>query len=226
MSEKNRVVLSLQQATDWLSQDRLEILILLESESEMLFEEMVDAVDRDEDDVKTDIKPLYENGLIDGKRSEDGVVFSLNLNWIEIQIEGESKPYIQKDLIDYGRIPTSVDAFNRAGWVEAALPEEASIQFRKSGGYTGVFVFVIRLNGYIWLFNDYYGSCSHCDSFIDREKEWTENMLRSAYCFESEEDALQYLEETDDFSWGQFSGPAIEEMIQNPQKENIEGGSE
>lgn len=100
------------------------------------------------------------------------------------------------------QIKKQVDGFTgyRRNWVDAALPEEAHIQSIRSGGYQGQVAFVIRLDDYIWLFTDYYGSCSHCDNFIDRELSWLEDMLRKAYCFETEDDAIMYMAESNDFS--------------------------
>lgn len=106
--------------------------------------------------------------------------------------------------------------------MKAALPDEAKIQFLKSGGYDGRVVFVIRLDGYIWLFTDYYGSCDHCDNFIDRKRQWTDDMLRKAYCFESADDALKYIARTDDFSWYDLNKNQVVDMIENPEK-NVVG---
>lgn len=146
-------------------------------------------------------------------------------------VDAEDKPYIQNDLIDYSQFPTG-DGYigRREDWVQAALPDDAVIQYVKSGGYQGQYAFVIRLDGYIWLFNDHYGSCGHCDDFIDRKRQWTEDMLRSAYCFESEEDVLDYLSETDDFSWSEVNIQTVLEMVRDPEKHRVEeqdgGGTE
>lgn len=82
---------------------------------------------------------------------------------------------------------------------------------------------MIRLDDHIWLFNDYYGSCSHCDNFIDRELDWLEDMLRKAYCFEAENDAIQYMAESNDFSWIDISETEVTEMIRNPELNALEG---
>jgi len=141
--------------------------------------------------------------------------------------DAENQPYIQKDLIDYSTFPTSKDTYigQRPDWVEAALPDEAVIQYVRSGGYQGQYAFVIRLDGYIWLFNDYHGSCGGCDDFIDRQWQWTEDMLRRAYCFESEEDAVEYLSETDDFSWFDINLQTVLQMVKSPQKNRVDGES-
>jgi len=126
------------------------------------------------------------------------------------------KTYLKKDLIDYVGSIESPDEnyYNRQGWIEYNLPRDAKIQRWIQNGYQGKLCFVIRLDGYIWLFNDYYGSCSGCDAFMSNEEKYIDDMFRSAYCFPNEEAALEYIKSTDDYSWEGVRSPA-EEMIRD-----------
>jgi len=139
----------------------------------------------------------------------------------------EEKLYKQKDLIDQCTIKKygAVEGYGRSAMIKAALPEEAELQTYSTDGYQGKMAFVIRLEGEIWLHNDYFGSCSYCDSFIDNQENWTEKMMRKAYCFDSEENAIEYLETTEDHSWNGYepiSRPTIE-MVKDPENNKVRG---
>lgn len=126
--------------------------------------------------------------------------------------------YLKRDLIDYvdGSVRAPDESYSgRAEWVICNLPESASVQFRKEGGYDGKLAFVIRLDGYLWIFNDYYGSCSGCDSFLANKWDYTRDMLRKAYCFPDEHAAHQYVESTDDYAWRGIKS-LLHEMIDDP----------
>lgn len=126
--------------------------------------------------------------------------------------------YIKRDLIDYVDEVSVEDAYSdRVHWVKECLPNRAAIQYWREGGYQGKLAFVIRLDGYLWLYNDYYGSCSGCDAFLSNEKNYIEDLLRGAYCFESEEDAIAYAESTDDYSWNGVIEP-VKRMVRDPEK--------
>lgn len=128
--------------------------------------------------------------------------------------------YLKRDLIDYvphERVEPPESGYGgRPEWVVHNLPLSAAIQYWMEGGYQGKLAYVIRLDGYIWIFNDYYGSCSHCDAFIDNERNYTEDMLRKAYCFASKADALEYVRSTDDYSWEGVIG-IVEKMVEDPE---------
>lgn len=111
------------------------------------------------------------------------------------------KPYIKKDLIDWADSGKLAREHNRASALEAVLPEDARVHYEKSGGYQGDLVLIIECADYIWVHLDSYGSCSHCDAFLSDRENWTEKMLREAYCFETVSDAREYLDNTDDWGW-------------------------
>lgn len=121
--------------------------------------------------------------------------------------ETKEKTYIKNDLEDYAlwskwfSDKSKYNYLNRKRALELVLPEEAEIFIERNGGYQGEIVIVVKLDEYIWLHNDYYGSCSLCDNFIQREKEWTEKTLTKLYCFENVENAIKYVENSDDYSW-------------------------
>ncbi len=119
---------------------------------------------------------------------------------IDEEDNNSEKTYIEKDLSEYALI-SNLSGCSRNEAMESVLPNEAKIETASIGGYEGKLVIVIKLDGYIWMHNDYYGSCGYCDGFLENEKEWTEDMLRKMYCFKTVEDALQYINETDDYSW-------------------------
>ena len=131
--------------------------------------------------------------------------------------------YLKRDLIDYvdGEVESpNSDAYysgSRVDWVVENLPASASVQYWQEGGYQGKLAFVIRLSGYVWVYNDYYGSCSGCDAFLANSKSYMEDLLRGAYCFRTEADAIEYIESTDDYSWNGVVEP-MKRMIRNPEK--------
>lgn len=128
--------------------------------------------------------------------------------------------YLKRDLIDYvpgGEIEIPEPRYGgRPHWVISNLPQEAHVQYWREGGYQGKLAYVIRLDGYFWVFNDYYGSCSGCDAFIDNEAQYTEDMLRKAYCFVTKEDVLEYIDSTDDYSWNGVKEP-VRRMLEDPE---------
>lgn len=109
----------------------------------------------------------------------------------EKQKRRSSKPKVDEDKdVEYG--------YGRSGWIRASLPDEVTVDSWSSGGYQGKQAFIISLDGYLWLIDTYYGSCSYCDRFIENEKSETENLIRSARCFETKDDLLAWVDEADD----------------------------
>lgn len=135
--------------------------------------------------------------------------------------DDDEQLHIQNDLIDYADVDRAVSENasdgillgRRKDWVDAALPDADVLETATSGGYQGKWAFVAKVDGYWWLHSDYYGSCGHCDSFIDRKKAWLEDALRDAYCFESVGDALAYLATTDAVEWKYGDGTIVRNEI-------------
>lgn len=124
---------------------------------------------------------------------------------------GKDKPYKEKDLIDEADKPIHIaEPSSRAVALEKVLPNRTKIRTNRTGTYQGKMSFVIYLDGEIWLHNDYYGSCSGCDEFLANPDGWTEDMLRKAYCFDNKEKAIEYLEDTDDYSWEEILTDTID----------------
>jgi hypothetical protein len=122
--------------------------------------------------------------------------------------------YIKRDLIDYvnGTVEDNIvdeDAeyeFNRypstrPKAVRQCLPESATVHVESEGSYQGEQVLIIECDGYIWLRHGRYGSCSVCDAYQNDPVSETERICRGAYCFETVDDAVAYLETTEDFGW-------------------------
>lgn len=118
----------------------------------------------------------------------------------------EEKTYIENDIDEY----VSWDEWNKDGSdfhpnrkqaLEEVLPRDARIHIARTGDWSGELTIIIELEGYIWMHNDYYGTCNLCDGFIDKEKEWTKKTLRKLYCFETISDAIKYVKNSDDYSW-------------------------
>lgn len=89
-----------------------------------------------------------------------------------------------------------------------------------SGGYQGEYLFVFRSGEYLWLLKDSYGSCSYCDGLLaaDHAKSYAEGMMRNAYAFEDDNEAVRFLHEKSDggaeystFSYGW--GPLVDDGI-------------
>jgi hypothetical protein len=78
-------------------------------------------------------------------------------------------------------------------------------------------------NGRYAIYNDYYGSCSGCDSWDGADDESVRamciNLSNSAYIFESLYDVISYLKSTDDvsYSWKSASKPLLDEILKNVQ---------
>lgn len=127
--------------------------------------------------------------------------------------------YIQRDLIDYveGEVEEpegSEYSHGRPDWIIHNLPSSASVQYWMEGGYTGRLSFVIRLDGYVWICNDHYGTCAGCDGFLADEKRYTESILRDAMCSLSERDAIEYIRSTDSYGWDKLKG-IVQSMVNN-----------
>lgn len=133
--------------------------------------------------------------------------------------------YLQNDLDRYASDLDDIDwdysnVGDRVDALVEALPDEAYVDTRTSGGWQGEIVIVVVLDGYYWVTNDYYGSCSHCDSFMDNHRSWTEQQLREFYCFNDLNDMKAYIEDTDSYDWddtdlGDLALDMIEDMIEN-----------
>lgn len=120
---------------------------------------------------------------------------------------GDEKTYIPKDLIDYASL-REIDSLgdesyllSRSSALEQVLPNSATVRCERSGSYQGEMVFVIELNGYLWLAHDWYGSCSGCDYFLSDPSGWAEDVLNRFYCFESVVDARTYLNQTMEYGF-------------------------
>lgn len=79
------------------------------------------------------------------------------------------------------------------------------------GDYQGIVATCIMLpNGRFAIYNDYYGSCSGCDSWENATDEAVKNMCiglaNGAYVFQSLDDVKEFLSETeDDSAWASWS---------------------
>lgn len=126
--------------------------------------------------------------------------------------------YIKNDLGDYA--DTNIDdpdGYGRTPYLKAILPDSAKLSTYSTGGYQGTMVFVIRLDGYLWVIKEAYGSCNLCDGFVGRggshKIEYAESMCRNAYCFESEDAAVEFLKQKDKdggYIWEKVASKAIE----------------
>lgn len=80
--------------------------------------------------------------------------------------------------------------------------------------YQGMVSTCVKLpDGRFAIYNDYYGSCSGCDSWEDADDESVKNMCvglaNSAYVFKTLEDVKEFLgNPTKDADWSSWSTPA------------------
>jgi len=126
--------------------------------------------------------------------------------------------YIKNDLGDYAYTDIDdPDGYGRTDYLRAILPNSAEVEVYSTGGYQGTMVFVIRLDDYLWVIKEAYGSCNLCDGFVGRgdghKIEYAESMCRNAYCFESEDDAIKFLKQKDEdggYIWEKVANKAIE----------------
>ena len=131
----------------------------------------------------------------------------------------EADKQIKKDLADYAQDkleseerPLMVD---REDAMRELLPDNAEIDVYSTGGWQGSMGFVIWLDDYTWVIKEAYGSCSYCDEFIGTsdKAEYMRSVMRNAYCFRDNEDAIEFLEakqENDTFIWGQVARHMVE----------------
>lgn len=133
----------------------------------------------------------------------------------------EENLYLGRDLEDYASPPSTSFNSRRPGReevVRALLPDSATIKTYHPGGYSGAMGFVIYLDDYIWLIKEYYGSCNLCDGMLaasDKIK-YGRSILRNAYCLESEEDAIEFLNNRiaqSDYGWRKIA-PDMQEIIE------------
>lgn len=79
------------------------------------------------------------------------------------------------------------------------------------GGYQGMVATCVKLpDGRFIIYNDYYGSCSGCDSWEGATDEEVKNMCiglaNGSYVFNTLEDVKEYLTSTEeDFTWSSWS---------------------
>lgn len=144
-----------------------------------------------------------------------------------------SDGFLQRDLIDHADFdgtpwdfrvgePFDVDSYtsvptSRAEAVEAALPDDATVVFERSGGYQGYYALVVWLDDHVWVETGAYGSCGGCDSFLSHRREETARILRSAYCFEDEAAVREWAAASDalEMTYGQ-SHALVEEALGGP----------
>lgn len=131
-----------------------------------------------------------------------------------------SELYLGKDLEAYVEDEQVAEKHPRRGdLVRGLLPDSATINIYSSGGYQGMMGFAIDLDDHIWLIKESYGSCSYCDGLIgsgDRIS-YGISMLRNAYCFESIDDAVEFVDDASDnddgyYGWDRISGGLIDEL--------------
>jgi hypothetical protein len=121
---------------------------------------------------------------------------------------------LQKDLQDHANLnmlthkKNDYGVLNRKNVVEMVLPESATVNFSRGGGYHGRYTIVVQYDELFWLTLGSYGSCSGCDAFANakmQDRNWdgenstehleeeVERMLRDAYAFENLRDADDYI---------------------------------
>lgn len=114
--------------------------------------------------------------------------------------------YVKADLEDYADLDELLDddaeeyrspTLGRSEILEKALDLERDVDFDSycTGGYQGTYLFVFEKGGYLWLLKDSYGSCSYCDGLLASENSasYGISMMRNAYAFENENDAVRFL---------------------------------
>lgn len=136
-------------------------------------------------------------------------------------IENENERlYLRNDLEDHAddTISSVEDQYSRAAIMRELLPERADVFVYSTGGYQGTMGFVIRnVDGYVWVLKEGFGSCSYCDGLLgaDNAADYGRSMMRNAYCFKDESDAVQFIEEMREngvWGWHRVGEPLIEEL--------------
>lgn len=116
--------------------------------------------------------------------------------------ERANRHYVKADLEDFANL----DAIEDGEWghpsretilMQSLALDDCEIQSACTGGYQGTYLFTFYTGNYLWIIRDSYGSCALCDGLIGAEhaSEYALTMMRNAYAFESENDAVEFLTE-------------------------------
>ena len=86
-----------------------------------------------------------------------------------------------------------------------------------AGNYQGMVATCVQLHdGRFVIYNDYYGSCFGCDSWIyatdDEVKAMCINLSNGAFIFQSLNDVIEYLSNTKSFDWEECAKQLLEEI--------------
>lgn len=95
--------------------------------------------------------------------------------------------------------------------MQGLISDAVVIGHWNEGDYQGMVATCVKLpDGRFAIYNDYYGSCSGCDSWEDATDEEVKNMCiglaNDAYVFSTIEDVKEYLASTEeDSAWSSWS---------------------
>lgn len=129
-----------------------------------------------------------------------------------------NKKYIQtnelQNLIDWKNImEMSRDAGGHCEQMKGLFKNAKVVAHYRSGGYSGEVATCVQLeNGRYAIYNDYYGSCSGCDSWQEADDEeviyMCKNLANGAYVFQNLKDVIDFLSSDIDISssWYRLTG--------------------
>ncbi len=85
------------------------------------------------------------------------------------------------------------------------------------GEYQGMVATCVKLHdGRFVIYNDYYGSCSGCDSWKDATDDEVKamciNLSNGAFIFQSLNDVIEYLSNTVSYDWEECAKPLLERI--------------
>lgn len=85
------------------------------------------------------------------------------------------------------------------------------------GDYQGMVATCVKLpDGRFTIYNDYYGSCSECDSWEDATDDEVKamciNLSNGAFIFQSLNDVIEYLSNTVSYDWEECAKPLLERI--------------
>lgn len=106
---------------------------------------------------------------------------------------------LKRDLHDYADKPDEYDKIihSRIDLIERLLPDGAEIEHYRQRGYQGKMGIVVWVDEYTWVIKESFGSCAYCDGLLaaDDPVEYGMSMLRDAYAFETDDDAVEFVQQ-------------------------------
>jgi hypothetical protein len=99
--------------------------------------------------------------------------------------------------------------------LEDCLPVNWIVQ-EQDDDYSGIWYAVFVHNSRWFVVNGYFGSCSGCDSLEDTNPlDWLKDYVKNIRCFETKEELISYLNDSEDYSWTRIKQTVIDRVLES-----------